>query len=54
LFLLLSGWIIVLAAAVVLESRAAEPVFALAGVAVQTGGLAMLFRCHAGARKERR
>jgi len=51
---LLSGWIIVLAAAVVLESRPTAPVFALAGVAVQLGGLAMLFHCHAGARRERR
>jgi hypothetical protein len=40
--------LIVLAAVVALESRAAQPLFALAGIGVQIAGLVLLFRCHAG------
>jgi len=46
LFLLLSGWGIVLAAVVLLASPPARIAFVLAGVAVELLGLALLFRCH--------
>ena len=45
-FLLLSGWIIVLGAVALLAPGAAQGGFALAGAAVEAAGLALLFRSH--------
>jgi len=53
-FLLISGWIIVLAALAVLPPGAAESGFALAGGAVEAVGAALLFRAHASASGARR
>jgi hypothetical protein len=49
----MSGWIIVVAAVVCLHGRSVEPVFAVAGGAVQIAGLVLLFRTHAIAPGER-
>jgi hypothetical protein len=46
LFLLLAGWIIVLAAVALMESAAPRAAFALAGAAVQILGLGLLVRAH--------
>jgi hypothetical protein len=46
LFLLLAGWIIVLAAVALMESAGPRAAFALAGAAVQILGLALLVRAH--------
>ena len=46
-FLLLpAGWIIVLAAVVLLASSPSRSAFALAGVAVEILGLTLVFRAH--------
>jgi hypothetical protein len=44
--LLLSGWIIVLAALVLLRSEPSLASFVLAGVGLEAGGLGLLFRSH--------
>lgn len=46
LFLLLSGWGVVLAALILLPSPPVRIAFVLAGVAVELLGLVFLFRCH--------
>ena len=46
LMLLLAGWIIVLAAIVLLETSASRAGFAVAGMAVEILGLVLLFRSH--------
>jgi hypothetical protein len=46
LFLLLTGWIISLAAIALMESAAPRAAFALAGAAVQLLGLGLLVRAH--------
>ena len=45
IFLLLSGWVIILAALALLQ-RASQVEFALAGGAVEAVGAALLFRAH--------
>jgi hypothetical protein len=51
IFLLISGWAIVLAALALLGRGGAQAAFAAAGAAVEAVGLALLFRAHAGARR---
>ena len=46
IFLLLSGWVIVLAALALLERGGPQSGFALAGGAVEVVGAALLFRAH--------
>jgi hypothetical protein len=46
LFLLLAGWIIVLAAVALMGSAAPRAAFAVAGAAVQILGLGLLVRAH--------
>jgi hypothetical protein len=46
LFLLLAGWIIVLAAVALVDSEAPRAAFALAGAGVETLGLGLLVRAH--------
>jgi hypothetical protein len=46
IFLLLSGWIIVLASLAVLPRGGAQSGFAAAGGAVEGAGLILLFRAH--------
>jgi hypothetical protein len=53
-FLLLSGWTIVLTAVAVLRPGAAQGAFATAGAVVEVIGLGMLFRAHRVAREEER
>ena len=50
--LLLGGWIILLAAVVLLPSPAPRAAFALAGIAVEILGLAILFRAHSVLHRE--
>jgi hypothetical protein len=50
--LLLAGWIILLAAVVLLVSPAPRAAFVLAGMAVEVLGLAILFRSHSVLRRE--
>ncbi len=52
LLLMPSGWIIALTALAILGSGPARGAFALAGVAVEMLGLALLARAHAPARKD--
>jgi hypothetical protein len=51
--LLLAGWILVLAALVILNSPASRAAFVFAGIAVEALGLAMAFRSHAIPREEK-
>ncbi len=51
--LLLTGWIIVLAAIVLFPSATPRGWFVSAGVAVELLGLALVFRSHLELRKER-
>jgi uncharacterized membrane protein len=51
--LLLAGWILVLAALVILNSPASRAAFVFAGISVEALGLAMLFRSHAIPREEK-
>jgi hypothetical protein len=51
--LLVTGWIIVLAAVVLFSSSAPRTWFALAGVGVELLGLVLVFRSHLELRKER-
>jgi hypothetical protein len=44
--LLLSGWIIVLAAVVLLRPAPSLTSFVLAGLGLEAGGLVLLFRSH--------
>jgi hypothetical protein len=50
--LLLSGWLIVLAAVALLPSPATRVGFVLAGLIVEAAGLALLFRAHIIARED--
>jgi hypothetical protein len=52
LFLLLSGWVIVLAALPLLAAPPARAAFVLAGVAVELLGTVFLFRSHMVARRD--
>lgn len=45
-FLLLAGWIIIVAALVILESKVSRSVFVLAGLLVELLGLALVGRRH--------
>jgi hypothetical protein len=51
-FLLISGWAIVLAAIVMLRPGAAQGAFAVAGAAVEVVGLGLLLQCHRIARED--
>jgi hypothetical protein len=51
LFLLLSGWIVALAAATLLPSASWQAAFVLGGAAVEAVGLTLLFRSHMPARQ---
>jgi len=44
--LLVAGWILVLAAVVLLGATQARAMFVLAGIAVEALGLALVFRTH--------
>ena len=46
LLLLVSGWLLVVLAVVLLHAEAARAVFVLAGMGVQLLGLVMVFRTH--------
>jgi len=46
LMLLLAGWIIILAAVVLLDASGFRAGFAMAGMAVEILGLVLLFRSH--------
>jgi hypothetical protein len=46
LFLMLAGWVIVLASVALMESPALRAAFALAGAGVEGLGLGLLFRAH--------
>jgi hypothetical protein len=52
-FLLITGWIIVLAAIVLFPSAAPRSSFALVGAVVELLGLVLVFRSHLELRKER-
>ncbi len=52
-FLLIAGWIIVLAAIVLFPSATLRSSFALIGAAVELLGLVLVFRSHLELRKER-
>ncbi|PWT98714.1 MAG: hypothetical protein C5B51_28625 [Terriglobia bacterium] len=47
LFLLLAGWLLVLAAVVLLRTPAPQAAFVLAGLGVEALGVGLLFRSHA-------
>ena len=51
--LLLSGWIIALAAMAVLSQPAARAAFLLAGIGVEIVGLVIAFRAHTHPKEER-
>jgi len=51
--MLLAGWFLVLAAIVLFASPALRAVFVLAGVAVETLGLILVFRSHLIPREEK-
>jgi len=51
LFLLVAGWLLVLAAVVLLPPGAAQGAFVLAGIAVEALGLALAFRAHLPVRR---
>ena len=46
LLLLVSGWLLVLLAVVLLHAEASRAVFVLAGMGVQVLGLVLVFRVH--------
>ncbi len=52
-FLLIAGWIIVLAAIVLFHSATPRGWFALTGAAVELLGLVLVFRSHLELRKDR-
>ncbi len=52
-FLLIAGWIIVLAAIVLFSSATPRGWFALTGAAVELLGLVLVFRSHLELRKDR-
>ena len=52
-FLLIAGWIIVLAAVVLFPSMTPRSWFAIIGAAVELLGLVLVFRSHLELRKER-
>jgi len=54
MFLLVSGWIIVLGAVALLRSGPLQSGFALGGAGIETVGLFLLFRAHIIAPKEDR
>ncbi len=51
--LLLAGWILVLAALVILNSPSSRAAFVFAGIAVEALGLVLAFRSHAIPREEK-
>ena len=51
--LLLAGWILNLAAVILLSSALPRATFVLAGIAVEALGLALVIRAHLAFRKER-
>jgi hypothetical protein len=51
--LLLSGWLLVLAAVMLLAATASRLCFVLAGVGVEILGLVLVFRAHASLARER-
>ena len=54
LLLMPSGWIIVLAALVLLPGGMSRVIFTLAGIAVEAMGLALMIRTHARLRGDER
>ena len=52
--LLAAGWLLVLAAIVLLAAPASRGAFVIAGMAVEALGLGMVFRSHAIPREEKR
>ena len=46
LFLLVAGWLVIIAAIALLQGQGARAGFAVAGVAVEVAGLVMLCRSH--------
>ena len=52
LFTLLSGWVIVVAAVILLRSASACGAFVLAGIGVEVLGLTVLVRAHSAPRRE--
>jgi hypothetical protein len=52
-FLLLAGWLLSLAPAILLHPGAAEGAFVLVAVAVEVLGLTLLFRAHLPPRRRR-
>ncbi len=54
LLLLMAGWVLVVAAVVLLASPPSRAGFVLAGIAVETLGLILIFRSHAIPREEKR
>lgn len=52
--LMLSGWLLVLAAVVLLGSAGARGAFVFAGVAVEALGLVLVFRSHLIPREDKR
>ena len=51
--LLLSGWVLVLAAVILLGSALPRTAFVLAGIGVQALGLVLVVRSHLALRRER-
>jgi len=52
--LLLSGWLLVLSALVLLGAVAQQTIFVLAGIGVELLGLVLIARCHLVRRKSSR
>ena len=52
-FLLLTGWILVISAIILLQQPAARSAFVLAGLAVEILGLALVVRSHISPAPER-
>ena len=52
--MLLAGWLLVLATIVLFASPSLQAAFVLAGVAVETLGLVLVFRSHLIPREEKR
>lgn len=50
--LLLAGWVIAVAAVVLLKTIAARTAFVLAGIGIEVAGLVMVFRSHLLARRD--
>jgi VIT1/CCC1 family predicted Fe2+/Mn2+ transporter len=53
-FLLVAGWLLVLAALIMLRSINAQTAFVLAGLAVEVLGLVLAVRAHLAPRPDRR